>query len=327
MIIADKIMELRKKNGWSQEELAEILNVSRQSISKWESAQSMPTMEKIVQMSDVFGVSTDFLLKDEIEMEESQMVEDKLFSDVRKVSMEEANKYIQVRESASGRMAIATALCILSPVMLIFMAGLQETGIVNITEETAVAIGLGCLFLFIATAVALFIVTGLKSNPYENLEKEVIETEFGVSGMVKAKKEQYRDSHIKHNVLGTSLCVLAAVPVIMTALVTENELYATSAVCITLIFVAVGVFHFVLTSVIWGSYQVLLQEGDYTKEKKVNCKTKEKVSSIYWIVVTAIYLAWSFVTFDWHRTWIIWPVAGVLSGLISEITDLILRKN
>ena len=168
---------------------------------------------------------------------------------------------------------------------------------------------------------------GLKSNPYENLEKEVIETEFGVSGMVKAKKEQYRDSHIKHNVLGTSLCVLAAVPVIMTALVTENELYATSAVCITLIFVAVGVFHFVLTSVIWGSYQVLLQEGDYTKEKKVNCKTKEKVSSIYWIVVTAIYLAWSFVTFDWHRTWIIWPVAGVLSGLISEITDLILRKN
>ena len=63
MILADKIMELRKKNGWSQEELAEILNVSRQSISKWESAQSMPTMDKIVQMSEVFGVSTDFLLK------------------------------------------------------------------------------------------------------------------------------------------------------------------------------------------------------------------------------------------------------------------------
>ena len=62
MILADKIILLRKKNGWSQEELAEKLNVSRQSISKWEGAQSVPAMDKILQMSDIFGVTTDFLL-------------------------------------------------------------------------------------------------------------------------------------------------------------------------------------------------------------------------------------------------------------------------
>ena len=64
MILADKIMTLRKKAGWSQEELAARLNVSRQSVSKWESAQSMPDIDKIVQLSSLFSVTTDYLLKD-----------------------------------------------------------------------------------------------------------------------------------------------------------------------------------------------------------------------------------------------------------------------
>ena len=69
MILADKIIELRKKNGWSQEDLAEKLDVSRQSISKWEGAQSIPDMNKILKLSEVFSVSTDYLLKDEIELD------------------------------------------------------------------------------------------------------------------------------------------------------------------------------------------------------------------------------------------------------------------
>ena len=62
MILADKIINERKKNGWSQEELAEMLEVSRQSVSKWESAQSVPDLQKILKMAEVFGVSTDYLL-------------------------------------------------------------------------------------------------------------------------------------------------------------------------------------------------------------------------------------------------------------------------
>ena len=62
-------MQLRKKASWSQEELAEQLGVTRQSVSKWEGAQSLPDLEKILQMSRLFGVSTDFLLKDDLEAE------------------------------------------------------------------------------------------------------------------------------------------------------------------------------------------------------------------------------------------------------------------
>ena len=66
MIIGEKISLLRKRNGWSQEELADKMNVSRQSVSKWESAASIPDMNRILEMSRIFDVSCDYLLKDEI---------------------------------------------------------------------------------------------------------------------------------------------------------------------------------------------------------------------------------------------------------------------
>ena len=82
MIFADKLIALRKKAGWSQEELAQQLNVSRQSVSKWEGAQSVPDMDKVVQMSRLFGVTTDFLLKDELSEEEDYTRENKAKSPV-----------------------------------------------------------------------------------------------------------------------------------------------------------------------------------------------------------------------------------------------------
>lgn len=63
MNMADRIQYLRKAKGISQEELAEKVGVSRQAVSKWESEQSMPDLEKIIAMSDFFEVTTDYLLK------------------------------------------------------------------------------------------------------------------------------------------------------------------------------------------------------------------------------------------------------------------------
>ena len=73
MILAEKISTLRKKSGWSQEELAMQLNVSRQSVSKWESASSVPDLDKILQLSQLFGVTVDYLLHEHAE-EKSQKI-------------------------------------------------------------------------------------------------------------------------------------------------------------------------------------------------------------------------------------------------------------
>ena len=117
MILADKIIELRKKNGLSQEELAEKLNVSRQSISKWEGAQSIPDMNKILKLSDLFSVSTDYLLKDEIEEMETQVPIEDHDSSVREasVSMEEANAYLAYKSRIATPMAFAVLLLLCPP--------------------------------------------------------------------------------------------------------------------------------------------------------------------------------------------------------------------
>ena len=124
MILADKIISLRKKAGWSQEELAAQLNVTRQSVSKWEGAQSVPDMDKVVQMSRLFGVTTDFLLKDELEAEEYGEVSS--VSTLRRVSMAEAATYLDLRKAAAPKMALATFLCIISPSPLIMLGAMSE---------------------------------------------------------------------------------------------------------------------------------------------------------------------------------------------------------
>ena len=98
MILANKIMNERKRNGWSQEELAEKLSVSRQSVSKWESAQAAPDLQKILMMAELFGVTTDYLLKDDMGEEEYISTPDvPAIETARRVSLEEANNFIAVK--------------------------------------------------------------------------------------------------------------------------------------------------------------------------------------------------------------------------------------
>lgn len=103
MIFADKLIQLRKKNGWSQEELAEQMKVTRQSVSKWEGAQSVPDLTKMIQLSNIFGVSLDYLLKDEIQEPEPTELSEKSQERGKWVSMEEANRFLEVKEQTAGK--------------------------------------------------------------------------------------------------------------------------------------------------------------------------------------------------------------------------------
>ena len=88
-----------------------------------------------------------------------------------------------------------------------------------------------------------------------------------------------------------------------------------------LVLVALGVKLIVLTCMIEGGFQKLLEEGDYTRANK----RLSKYDGIYWAIVLAIYLGWSFVTMRWEFTWIVWPVAGVLFAAYREIIKAVLR--
>ena len=251
MILADKIIDLRKKNGWSQEELAEKLGVSRQAVSKWESAQAIPDLGRVLAMADLFSVTTDSLLRDENEAPTPAAVEDGASeSSVRRVSMEEANAFLALCRKQAPTRALAVSLCVLSPIPLPMI--LSRTG-----EGPAAGVG-----SIIGVVILLLLVVAADS-------------------------------------------------------VAAPERIMLPCVSLLLAMVAVAVYLFVRVGMVQGSFQRLLEEGDYTREGKRVARSP--IVPIYWCLVTAAYLAWSFITMAWDRTWIVWPVAGVLFAAVVGI--------
>ena len=196
-----------------------------------------------MQLAQIFGVSTDYLLKDELAEAEYTKSDDS--SSVRRVSMEEANAFLQVKQATAGRIAFATFLCILSPICLFLLAAASETGMLPIRENLAGGAGMIVMLLLVAVAVAMFISCGGMTSPYAYLEAEVFETEYGVSGMVRERQSAYRPTYDKLNLTGTVLCILSAIP-LFGAMMVNSGIVMNAAVCVLLVLVACGVFAFVL---------------------------------------------------------------------------------
>ena len=318
MILADKIINLRKREGWSQEELADRLGVSRQSISKWEGAQSIPDMKKILAMADLFGVSTDYLLRDELEVPDGDSPAEELptalGTPAHKVSLEEAQAYIAARLEAGPRSALGVALCILSPILLIAISGMVEAGVCPLSENAAMAIGLIVLLLFVVAAVSIFIFNGSKLKRFEYMEQEDLDTEYGVSGLARELMDRQEPSHTRSTVLGVGLCVASSIPLFIT-MVLKNEVYMIYGVCFILMFVAAGVYLLIRTNTERDTYLALLEEGDYTRENKA---ANREVVGIFWGITIALYLGISLLTMRWELTWVVWPIAGILYGVVLE---------
>lgn len=327
MILADKIMNLRKKCGWSQEELAEQLNVSRQSVSKWESGASIPDLERIISMSKLFGVSTDYLIKDEEENEIPNVSVDVYEApEYRTVSVEEADTYMGVVSKTAKKIAAGVLMCVMCPVPLILLSGLSEYGNVGLSENMAAGLGVTILMVMIAIAVAVFVLCGMKTDKYEYLGKERLSLQYGIQGIVEKNKEAFADTYQKGMVIGVTLLILAVVPIFigMAFSASNGVLVCCTAALLTLI--ATGVFSLTWVSTIWESYEKLLQEGDYTIEKKEMAKKTSPFSGAYWCVVTAIFLALGFIIGAWDKVALIWPVAALIFVAIKTMMKGALRK-
>lgn len=327
MIFADKLIQLRKKAGWSQEELAEKMDVTRQSISKWEGAQSLPDIEKIIRLSKLFGVSTDYLLKDEMEDNDGSVISSNLPT-LRHVSMEEANAFLLIKDKTSKLIALATFLCILSPICLLILGAISESKEYGLKENVAGGIGMIVLLILVAIAVALFIFCGRKTAVFDFLGKEIFETETDVLNMVSKEKEKYNKRYTRNNIIGVCLCIMAIIPLFLGLILNEeNDLFLIMMLCISFVLVGIGVVFLIISGIIWGSYEQLLQDGDYSADKKKNQSIMRTISVVYWLIVTAIYLGYSLPTNNWEYSWIIWVVAGVVFPAICIITKVFIKRN
>ena len=124
------------------------------------------------------------------------------------------------------------------------------------------------------------------------------------------------------------LCVIAAVPITAASLFhysNNSDFIVTVAVCALLILIAIGVLLIVRCCIIWGGFKALLEEGDYTRTEKAESKRDGVIAGAYWLVVTAAFLAMGFLG-NWDRSWIIWPIAGVLFAVVISIARALRRR-
>ena len=327
MIFADKVIALRKKAGWSQEELAERLNVSRQSVSKWESAQSVPDIDRILQMSRLFGVTTDYLLKDD--MEEPEVTGEESASPLRRVTMQQASDYLALRRAAAPRMAIATFLCVVSPVPLLELSAMTGFSQFRVTEHVAAGIGLSVLMVLVAVAVTLFLSCGAKVKEYEFLEKEPFETEYGVSGMVKERRKAFAPTCTRLNIVGTLLCILSVIPLFVAVCMDTIDIFYVGAVCLLLVVAGFGCMAFVYGGTIQSATEKLLEDGEYTRLSKARSPVIGAVSGGYWLVVVAVFLYYTYGpkgNGNGQHSWFIWAIAGVLFGAIMLVLKTVKRS-
>ncbi len=318
MILADKILSLRKGSGWSQEELAEKMNVSRQSISKWESAASIPDINKILELARLFGVSTDYLLMDEME---TPVYSGEDEAQCRRVSLDEANEYMACQAAYGKKLAQGVTLCILSPVLLIFLGGLSDGGAwgISISEGAAVGFGLGLLLIMVAAAVSLFILSSAKMKRFDYLQRE-FELSYGVAGVVKEKRAAWEQSGTAMTVAGVALCILSPVPLITAGICGASDMICVTMICLLLILVAGAVYGFVSVGTKNSGFDRLLGEGEFRKGERERNEKTDRFAGIYWPIVTAVYLLWSFLTNDWQITWLMWPVAALLfAGICAAL--------
>ena len=245
------------------------MGVSRQAVSKWESAGAVPDLQRILQMSELFGVSTDYLLKDEMKAENITYHEstESYAEPLKKVTMENANEFLDMKRNGSKVVANATSMCISSPILLIVLVTMAEDGVFHVSESLATVFG--CVFLLgmVAAAVFLFITYGMRESHMEHFEKECFETEYGVSGMVREKKDSYEPIFIRGTAVGVVLCILAVIPTIIAESMEASDYYCGLSVGLLLFILAIGVNLLVRVGMVKSSYDTLLQEGEYTKEE------------------------------------------------------------
>lgn len=328
MILGEKIAQLRRKNGWSQEELADKMGVSRQAVSKWESNQTTPDLERILRLSSLFGVTIDYLLKDDAapEIPRAEAEEE---TQIRLISLADAADYLTLRERASVQIALGTFLCFLSIIPLLLLGAAAEQ--FQQSEALAALIGLVSLFLLAAIAVVIFMRCGFHSAPYRFIELGEFRAENDVNDMVRARKMQFRSAYLRGNLIGVCLCILSPLALIF-GILSKSDFTQVLLLCVTLLLAGIGVVFFILVGVRWASMERLLREGDFAPRTKSGTRMRrerfdEQLSYAYWLLATTIYLAWSFLTNDWGRTWIVWPVAGVLFGAIRILVGAFVSQD
>lgn len=246
-------------------------------------------------------------------------------ADRKKVSFEVVEDFLKDNVKHSLFIAIGVLLCIYSVIAPIVCESIS----VLENNDAAIGVSVSIMMVCIAIAVAFFIYAGAIMKPYSYFEKELCSLDFATTEFVKNERNRERAANTIEHTIGVVLCIICWIPCML-----ADQFHLTNSIvnledlsaALMFMLVGIGVFLIVYSANRRGAYDKLLKvndratiSGNYSDEENYDNPVVASIMKVYWPTMTCIYLSWSFLTFDWHISWILWPIAGIVSKLIYRI--------
>lgn len=280
MKFSENLVKLRKEQGWSQEQLAERLEVTRQTIYKWESGQSYPEMDRLMLLSELFHCTIDDLIKVGINTDTLQK---------KKEYDAFYNKYAKV-------IAIGVGLILFGVSMMFLLFGLFG--------EVSYLFPVMALLLCVLIAVAIFIYYGTQeeefkktipadANYYDANEKRAFSKKMGLAMTI-----------------AVSLIFVGIILFVsLVEFAFDNPFYPLTLLML-LISIAVCIMVY---------YGMLSDKLKMEPKPKKQSAIVEKLNSIIMMVATVVFLLLGFLQGAWHPAWVAFPIGGILCGIVSVV--------
>ena len=285
MSLAENLQYLRAREGVTQEQLAERLDVSRQSVSKWESAASYPEMDTLLKLCDMFRVDMDTLLRGSVEnsLSEDTAGYDRFMT-------------LYARKIAGGVSAIVGSAALWS---FLSALGLSEM------------LGTAMLLLVIAAAAVVFIASGMEEEHFR--KKHPVIPDF----YTEPQKERFHRRYIWYIAGGVGAILLGVVMMVLAfTVLPEREPYESYIGAAFLVIVACAVYFLIYGGMLEDKYNIAKynRQNNPTPEDKSRRRRATTACSVIMILATAVFLFAGLAYYKWNWAAIIYPVGGVLCG-------------
>lgn len=304
MSLGQNLQFLRKRDNITQEQLAESMEVSRQSVSKWESDTTYPEMDKLLLLSNLFHCTLDDLIQKDMS---TQYIEDKC-------------NYDQFMNQYGKRITLGVGLILCGLTLMLFLSAFAPLIQGLDMEELS-----GIIFLFfVIAAVAIFIVSGLqkdyfeKKNPY--IENFYSETE----------KEEFHKKLIKFVTTGVVLIIFGMI----LAIALETIVSDTHAIrneidfdilggALFMFLVTIAVTLFVYSGTQDSKYNIDRYNlmHDHTSQTYKNDKKIGLICGCIMMIATMIFLSCGFIWNLWKTAWVVYPVFGIACGIAATVIN------
>ncbi len=322
MILSEKIVFLRRNFEYTKDEFAKELDIEKELLIKWESGQEVPEMSYIIAMAKLFSIDPNFFLYDDLEPvdigfeKEEKTKVDK--SGYEEVSQQVADKFILAYKKQAKLIALGVFLCVISPIPLIFLDDVN----MFFSPEISVVVGFVWIIISVCIAISLFLSSDRELENYKYINEGKFKLSLNVLDYITEKKMMFKKQRNRNTITSILLIALSPIPVLINVtLDAQGEVNILTALLL-LIMVAIAVYRLVSIERCKNSYEVLLSDGEIDSETLLYRRKKEDLDSAFWCTALVVYLTWSFLSHDWFITWIVWPIAAVISGSFSFLMSM-----